>query len=380
MKQIYKILLTLLLSLLIGTTPISAQIVDEQGQYVDTTFHDNVNRTAEDSLGLCKDSVVVDSILTNIDSNDEAVDDIVERGDSCEADTIGQTESKTTFWVRYCYDKNRTLKENLWDWIAIGLMCLIVLGIIVVACMHIKLNLWKERNIAVQVLLIFVIVFIAIYSDSQWAYLALMVLCLLGIFKFNPNLLKRFINILKAVYGNYEVIEMGPLQIEKKVEAEFKEVKMKSGYMLDNCGDVRREVLKQDNGLKKYIELEQLALNMLEKQYPNLQKYVQIKAHPKYNFELDGLIEEKNIVYAVDVKYIHDIFDMEHLSQRMSKIVYFVTTVIGKPTKMLLLLITSDKSMRNKILNELNDKSVSDYTPIVKVYTEQELENLNNQK
>ncbi len=45
MQQKYKILLTLLLSLLIGTLPISAQIVDEQGQYVDTTFHDNVNRT-----------------------------------------------------------------------------------------------------------------------------------------------------------------------------------------------------------------------------------------------------------------------------------------------------------------------------------------------
>lgn len=34
--------------MLIGTPPISAQIVDEQGQYVDTTFHDNVDRTAED--------------------------------------------------------------------------------------------------------------------------------------------------------------------------------------------------------------------------------------------------------------------------------------------------------------------------------------------
>lgn len=33
---------------MIGTSPISAQIVDEQGQYVDTVFHDNVDRTAED--------------------------------------------------------------------------------------------------------------------------------------------------------------------------------------------------------------------------------------------------------------------------------------------------------------------------------------------
>lgn len=33
---------------MLGVLPISAQIVDEQGQYVDTTFHDNVDRTAED--------------------------------------------------------------------------------------------------------------------------------------------------------------------------------------------------------------------------------------------------------------------------------------------------------------------------------------------
>ena len=31
-----------------GVLPISAQIVDEQGRYVDTVFHDNVDRTAED--------------------------------------------------------------------------------------------------------------------------------------------------------------------------------------------------------------------------------------------------------------------------------------------------------------------------------------------
>ena len=35
------------LSFVMEVLPISAQIVDEQGQYVDTTFHDNVDRIAE---------------------------------------------------------------------------------------------------------------------------------------------------------------------------------------------------------------------------------------------------------------------------------------------------------------------------------------------
>lgn len=48
MKTHLNILFFTILSLLIGSPPISAQIVDEQGQYVDTTFHDNVDRTAED--------------------------------------------------------------------------------------------------------------------------------------------------------------------------------------------------------------------------------------------------------------------------------------------------------------------------------------------
>ena len=47
MNRIFNILLLSLL-LLVGTFSVSAQIVDAQGQYVDTVFNDNVDRTAED--------------------------------------------------------------------------------------------------------------------------------------------------------------------------------------------------------------------------------------------------------------------------------------------------------------------------------------------
>ena len=52
------------------------------------------------------------------------------------------------------------------------------------------------------------------------------------------------------------------------------------------------------------------------------------------------LIEEKDIIYAVDVKYIRSLSDMERLSQRMVIILDFLARVTGKPTKMLLLIIT----------------------------------------
>ena len=42
------ILLTTLLLIVAGTFSVSAQIVDAEGQYVDTVFNDNVDRTAED--------------------------------------------------------------------------------------------------------------------------------------------------------------------------------------------------------------------------------------------------------------------------------------------------------------------------------------------
>lgn len=48
LKTHLNILFFTILSLMLGVLPISAQIVDEQGQYVDTVFHDNVDRTAED--------------------------------------------------------------------------------------------------------------------------------------------------------------------------------------------------------------------------------------------------------------------------------------------------------------------------------------------
>ena len=59
-------MLLLLLSL-IGALPVSAQIVDAEGQYVDTVFHDNVDRTAEDfviaSLLVADPGTVLYSVL-----------------------------------------------------------------------------------------------------------------------------------------------------------------------------------------------------------------------------------------------------------------------------------------------------------------------------
>ena len=46
-RNLYISIITLLL-LVAGTFSVSAQIVDANGQYVDTVFHDNVDRTAED--------------------------------------------------------------------------------------------------------------------------------------------------------------------------------------------------------------------------------------------------------------------------------------------------------------------------------------------
>ena len=66
MKQKIYILLVLLLSL-IGVLPASAQIVDAEGQYVDTVFNDNVDRTAEDfviaSLLVADPGTVLYSVL-----------------------------------------------------------------------------------------------------------------------------------------------------------------------------------------------------------------------------------------------------------------------------------------------------------------------------
>lgn len=66
MTQLSKILLITLL-LLAGTFSVSAQIVDANGQYVDTVFNDNVDRTAEDfviaSLLVADPGTVLYSVL-----------------------------------------------------------------------------------------------------------------------------------------------------------------------------------------------------------------------------------------------------------------------------------------------------------------------------
>lgn len=65
-KQIYILFLTFL-SLIIGTQFVSAQIVDAKGQYVDTTFNDNINRAEEDlvvaSLLIADPGTILYSVL-----------------------------------------------------------------------------------------------------------------------------------------------------------------------------------------------------------------------------------------------------------------------------------------------------------------------------
>lgn len=67
MKQRLNILLLSLLLLVAGTLPVSAQIVDAEGQYVDTVFNDHVDRTAEDfviaSLLVADPGTVMYSVL-----------------------------------------------------------------------------------------------------------------------------------------------------------------------------------------------------------------------------------------------------------------------------------------------------------------------------
>ena len=67
MKQKLNILIFTLLSFLIGTFSVSAQTKDTEQQYVDTIFHDNVDRTAEDfviaSLLVADPGTVLYSVL-----------------------------------------------------------------------------------------------------------------------------------------------------------------------------------------------------------------------------------------------------------------------------------------------------------------------------
>ena len=67
MKKRFNILLLTLLLLVAGTCSVSAQIVDAQGQYVDTVFNDNVDRTSGDfviaSLLVADPGTVLYSVL-----------------------------------------------------------------------------------------------------------------------------------------------------------------------------------------------------------------------------------------------------------------------------------------------------------------------------
>ena len=361
---------------MIGAPSVSAQIVDEHGQYVDTVFHDNVDRMAEDSLGLGKDSVV-DGILINTDLQVEVVDGVVMRGDSCETDTIRQTELKTSFFVGYCYDKNRTLKENIWDWTSVILIGMIVLCIIVIGFMHISFKFIKEKNVAIQIILILLIAFIAIYSDSHWAYLVLVVLCLLGVFCYNTRLADSLKDFLKSYSGQIKQKETTDDDKKNKEESEVEELlewvelkDEKGKQKINTQHEEQKKNLRQQNR-----EVKELVFDFLKKRYPTIRRFItyDLGLLPRYTF--DYYVDGGDDLLLIETKYNPTSVKNYNLD-KLYEVADFFREFGKQRANVLLLVVTDSDDKKQELLQYFNRQMRFDSVLQVKVYNKFELEEI----
>lgn len=241
---------------------------------------------------------------------------------------------------------------------AIGLcvlafICVVIVGLIIYS----KNDIWKIiTEHVMQILLIVIIAFIAIYSDSHWAYLALVVLCVLGIFKYNNKLFEKFKDILKNIYGHIDKEKLTGEEINNRI---------------------LQKINRTNENLDDAVELDSLVFNKLAKWYPDVQRYIKIKNASHAYYELDGLIEKLNINYVVEIKHYHQNLDRNNF-QHIQPVIDYITDKTGKPTILLLFIVTSNLDEKQKVITHYNDDNyvISNFPLYVKVFTKNELETL----
>lgn len=257
---------------------------------------------------------------------------------------------------------------------AIGLCVLAFICVVIVGLIRYLKNVMRmiKMEHVMQILLISVIVIIAIYSDSHWAYLALVILCVLGIFKYNKELSDNFNEILRNYSG--VVAPSSQKEVNKKIERELDEI-VQENASPSGVSQEGTSVSTSNNKrtmMQKYRGIESLALDYLGRRYPKLQRYVTIQGRELRRIVLDGFIEEENKNIIIEVKYISTKGMRMRYLNPLNEAMDYLTKKTGKWTELLLFIVTDNPNMKTEL--ESQYANIECITKI-EVYTKEELQN-----
>lgn len=292
---------------------------------------------------------------------------------------------KNTFGTIKALTKKIVNHKNDIVFIVVALLIVIVLLYLASAWVFFlfkKTHPHKEDclNWGMRAFLLLMIIEICVFSNSSWAYLALVALCVLLLDKYIPGLLTDFSKAAAAIQGKLSITSPTQQEMSDKRKSEVIENSVNVNQQAHSkpVGVMGRNINRQEIHLinrqvAEYTAVEQLAINHLQQEYPNFQGPIKLRMDANQRVVLDGLIqnEDKNIV--VEIKYCQN----ENLNTRKLKPLFEVTDYITKKTgisTMLLLFIVVDQEpLKHKLEAKYQEQLFDGMNLQVQVYTREEL-------
>lgn len=224
--------------------------------------------------------------------------------------------------------------------------------------------------------MILLIAFIAIYSDSHWAYLVLVILCLLGVFCYNTRLADSLKDFLKSYSGQIKQKETTDDDKKNKEESEVKE--------LLECVELKDEKEKQkintqeeqkNSLLQQNRDVKDLVFNFLKKRYPTIRRFItyDLGLLPRYTF--DYYVDDGDDLLLIETKYKPTSVKNYNLD-KLYEVADFFREFGKQRANVLLLVVTDSDDKKQELLQYFNKQMRFDSVLQVKVYNKSELEEI----
>lgn len=238
-------------------------------------------------------------------------------------------------------------------------------------------------NWGMRAFLILMIIEICVFSNSSWAYLALVALCVLLLDKYIPGLLTDFSKAAAAIQGKpLDLQQASPAEISKKRKAEAVETspKVAPTRSIRDKPSLNETINQQltdahlvNQQVADYTAVEQLALNFLGERYPNLQGLVKLRISAQERIVLDGLVQQENKNVIIEIKYCRNENAIRRYQlQGLYKAAEFISRRTAKPTEVLLFIVTDNEEIKAR-LEQIYSQIPEGMNLILEIHTKAEI-------
>lgn len=308
-------------------------------------------------------------------------------------------------WIEYLevtYEHKEIIISTISLIVIIVSLLIYLISIIIAKCSNCK-NQSEEKSTSksiistlIQVILITTIIMIGVLSDSSWSHLVLIILCVIALEKYNPGLLTIFTKAAAALHGNpLDLTPSTQKELDQKRQAEALEEEyiedtqntatdesVKEEQNSDNA-EVREETVERrkvnfkeilHSRVQEYSKVEQLALQYLEEEYPNLQKSVRLRINSHDRIDLDGLVQNIDSNIIVEIKFCRSVHPIKYNLNKLHEVAKYIFHRTGKITEVLLFVVTESDDLKQKLENLYRQPFQQTNLLQVRVHTLKELE------